>query len=256
MAATKIKKAASSSSTTTQWNIPEWRDAAAYPKKPDDLTDTEWRWEFLRRRTDYREDWMIHSQGTYQYLLAHAKSKRNLLTPNHPQFRATVEYLRATVKPGTKQEAQAFHCIQALRKYHLVGGLPNPAIPKPFLLDFRYSFGGMYLGDGEEMAVLIEQNHALYEIDLTRPIPAQLKRAGAELRKVQAWRRGKNENRRLHRRLLPRYLRVLDARECGTTYEQIGRVLLKIDDYDEATKRAKDLHTQARHIQNQLPAYF
>jgi hypothetical protein len=210
----------------------------------------------VRRRKDYRDDWTAHAQRTYHYVLAHVKPKHKALTPDHPQFRATGDYLRETAKPGTEQEKKVFTCIQGLRKYHLIGGLPNPAIRTPFLLSFHASFGGMYLGRGEDAEVRIEKNHVLYQFDLTRPIRPQTEQAYADLLQQQSHRRGKKEGRRLHRELFPRYLRALDARDCGATFEQIGRVLLKIDDYGDAIKRGKDLHTQALTLQDHLPLYF
>ena len=37
--------------------VPQWKDEGTYPR-PDSLNDTFWRWEFLRRRSDYRQDWV------------------------------------------------------------------------------------------------------------------------------------------------------------------------------------------------------
>jgi len=39
------------------WGCPKWRDAKAYPTCPDELTNAEWRWEFLRRMPSYRSLW-------------------------------------------------------------------------------------------------------------------------------------------------------------------------------------------------------
>jgi hypothetical protein len=39
-----------------KWGIPDWRDGSAYPT-PEKMSDRAWRWEFLRRRDDYRRDW-------------------------------------------------------------------------------------------------------------------------------------------------------------------------------------------------------
>jgi len=47
------------------WGVPDWRDRNAYPK-PDDLTDDDWHWEFVRRRPDYREAWLFNAERTYR----------------------------------------------------------------------------------------------------------------------------------------------------------------------------------------------
>ena len=38
-----------------RWGCPDWRDAKAYPSSPNDLTDWEWRWQFMRRWRVYRK---------------------------------------------------------------------------------------------------------------------------------------------------------------------------------------------------------
>ena len=36
------------------WGCPAWQDVNAYPSKPNELASWQWRWEFLRRRPQYR----------------------------------------------------------------------------------------------------------------------------------------------------------------------------------------------------------
>ena len=36
---------------------PNWRDESAYPSKADDLSPSQWAWEFLRRNADYQKDY-------------------------------------------------------------------------------------------------------------------------------------------------------------------------------------------------------
>jgi hypothetical protein len=241
-----------------KWNIPDWRDSAAYPKA-NALSDTLWRWEFLRRLKAYRDDWTVHAPGTYRYLVSQSgksEQKQHALTPDHPQFRARAEYLRDSAKPGTEAEREALKCVQSLRKYHVIGGLPNPAIRKPEGLSFDPSFGGFYEGRGDVEELLIEPHHGLYDFDLTRPLPPQLQKARRDLLDQQAWRNGRKEDRRLHRKLFPRYLRALDARDCGATFNEIGEKLLGKVDYDDAAKRGKELYDQAHALQKNLPFYF
>jgi hypothetical protein len=37
--------------------VPDWRDASAYPRNDDALSDDQWRWEFIRRLKEYRAGW-------------------------------------------------------------------------------------------------------------------------------------------------------------------------------------------------------
>ena len=50
----QIKSKASPAEIQSRWGIPDWTQAKNYPDK---MTDLEWRWEFLRRRADYRDLW-------------------------------------------------------------------------------------------------------------------------------------------------------------------------------------------------------
>ena len=43
--------------TIDDWGVPDWRKVNAYPE-PDELSKKWWRWEFLRRLQEYREDWL------------------------------------------------------------------------------------------------------------------------------------------------------------------------------------------------------
>ena len=56
----------SESHTTARqkWELPDWRDVTAYPRTQD-LSVNEWRWEFLRRRQDYRDDFFRPSDKPY-----------------------------------------------------------------------------------------------------------------------------------------------------------------------------------------------
>lgn len=48
------------------FNPPDWRDASAYPVKADDLSLSQWAWEFLRRNPDYQKDYE-HFDGLPSY---------------------------------------------------------------------------------------------------------------------------------------------------------------------------------------------
>jgi hypothetical protein len=117
MATKKTTKVEPASSMHIHWNVPDWRDASAY-QNPDALTRpdeelilyddrfTYWRWEFLRRRQDYREEFNTHAGPTYAYESARAKAapqwkgkKLFVPPPEHPDFRAKIEYLAPCERP-------------------------------------------------------------------------------------------------------------------------------------------------------------
>ena len=52
------------SGTKSDWNVPDWRDETGYPKA-ENTGLGQWKWEFLRRREDYREDWLTYAPQAY-----------------------------------------------------------------------------------------------------------------------------------------------------------------------------------------------
>lgn len=47
--------------TPHQWNVPDWTDENSYPvpfPESDNSDWLKWRWEFLRRDAEYRNDWL------------------------------------------------------------------------------------------------------------------------------------------------------------------------------------------------------
>ena len=51
------------SPTNNPWKIPDWRKKSNYPN-PKEMSRHLWRWEFLRRREEYRKDWETYAQET------------------------------------------------------------------------------------------------------------------------------------------------------------------------------------------------
>ena len=98
-----------------QWGIPDWKDPSTYPDI-EKTPKTVWKWEFLRRREDYRDDWLTYAPLTYQQKLGENKTKKKnqgpkcLVTPEDPNFLAEM--------PDSQE------------KYKLAL-LPNPVNPWP-----------------------------------------------------------------------------------------------------------------------------
>lgn len=230
MAEKKAHNAKPSISSNTHWNVPDWKNAAAYPK-PDDLDLTYWRWEFLRRRPDYREDFDAHAPLTYEYEIAQAKAtspktkRLSVVSPDHPAFRARLDYL---AYHKDNQADPAFHqALQRFLRYDLAySGLPNPRCMRPLRLHFERPFGGFLEGPlNEKTRLSLREDQVMFIYCLSRPLTSQEKLIGDLLRKMQAHRYGRKVDRRVRKKDWPRYLRVLDAKNAGLTYHEIGREL-------------------------------
>lgn len=82
------------------WGIPDWRNAADYPKR---LTHDQWRWEFLRRRDDYRQEWNDAERvpGFLRHIRRDANA-RLLLDPRRPAAEVNQFELQIVPKPRAK----------------------------------------------------------------------------------------------------------------------------------------------------------
>ena len=222
-----------------------WASGETYPQ-PDSLNDTFWRWEFLRRRADYRQDWEKYFQSTYEYDVACANDpnyptryQKKVFSPDHPAFKARMP--------------------NSLEKYHL-SGLPNPTIAKPWMLSFDSNYGRMYfgqgpdwLGGGEEVSLCLSEWRVAAVFDLKKPLSPQIDKVKTDLLEWQEHQVGRNLERRKCRDEWPLYLRVLDGVEVGVPFREIGHRLLDIKEDDVAEARIAQLYKQACQISLHFP---
>jgi len=224
---------------------PNWMVSDMYPQ-PESLNDTFWRWEFLRRRADYRQDWEKYFQSTFEYDVACANDpkfptryRQKVVPPDHPAFKARMP--------------------NSLEKYHL-SGLPNPSISKPWMLSFDSNYGRIYfgqgpdwLGGGEEISLCLSEWRVAAVFDLKKPLGPQLDKVKTDLLEWQEHQVGRNLDRRKSRDEWPLYLRVLDGVELGVPFREIGRQLLDIQEDDVAEARIALLYKQACQISMHFP---
>ncbi len=222
-----------------------WADGETYPQT-ESLNDTFWRWEFLRRRADYRQDWEKYFQSTYEYDVACANDpnyptryRKKVFSPDHPAFKARMP--------------------NSLEKYHL-SGLPNPGISKPWMLSFDSNYGRIYfgqgpdwLGGGEEINLCLSEWRVAAVFDLKKPLSSQLDKVKTDLLEWQEHQLGRNLERRKCRDEWPLYLRVLDGVESGVPFREIGSRLLDIQDGDVAEARVAQLYKEACQISLHFP---
>ncbi len=222
-----------------------WANTGGYPDS-ESLNDTFWRWEFLRRRADYRQDWEKYYQSTYEYDVACANDpnyptryRKKVFPPDHPAFKARMP--------------------NSLEKYHL-SGLPNPEISKPWMLSFDSNYGRLYfgqgpdwLGGGEEVRLCLSEWRVAAVFDLKKPLSAQLEKVQTDLSEWQEHQVGRNLERRKCRDEWPLYLQVLDGVELGIPFREIGSTLLDIQDADVAEARIAQLYKHACQISLHFP---
>lgn len=195
------------SSEQIDWGVPDWRDESAYPK-PDQLTNTLWKWEFLRRDEGYRNDWLRWEKETREFY------KVKDIPPPHDPLELYA------LMPNSKE------------KYGL-SSLPNPANPKPQKLHFMLMEGYMFFGDFSNNGVReinLPETHVALVLDLTKPIEVQLEKAKKELLRIQMLQQGKHL-REKEKTGWVNLLRELDGKAANETFEEIGRIIINRGDY-------------------------
>lgn len=177
--------------TITRWHVPNWRDASKYPTTGADLSDEEWRWEFLRRLPEYREGW--------------EDLEPRLTLPKGDPARVL----------STSREVCAFGA-----RFGLLLGLPNPRE--------NYARAAPVFARSPRLAQ--NPNCINIAFDPSRKINEQLDDARSYLLAIQRAASYAPPERE-HRDGWPLLLRVLDARDetpYHATFQQIGETLSPI----------------------------
>ncbi|ODR94219.1 hypothetical protein AUC69_03460 [Methyloceanibacter superfactus] len=91
-----------------------------------------------------------------------------------------------------------------------------------------------------------------YRFNLSVPISPQIETARTYLLSLQEEAYGKRNTRRPSQEIWPTYLRVLDARDCGASWQKLGKTLWP--DYNgEAKDRARTTYGQAKAVRDNFP---
>lgn len=150
-----------------KWGIPDWRDASAYPD-PENTSDLQWKWEFLRRREDYRKDWETYSALTREKIKEHPSNDpieyvRSLheLEGLNPTISTSSELDFLAVMPGSE------------KKYGLIF-LAHPGNPNASLLcggnrveGIMWSLGNDGISDFWGIQYSIQPYEMVLRFDLT-----------------------------------------------------------------------------------------
>jgi hypothetical protein len=207
----------------SEWGLPDWTDPHAYGQTAA-WCESRWRWEFTRRREDYRADFDANSDKTFKhYVELHARLKEKghsvgrTLEPHEPGFQADASWDQRV-------------------KYGI--GLLNPRLSEQPLEDLQFrrlEQRGVFTGSGISICgvlgnaakMQVPEGCVGLVIDLNRPIAEQLSRNRRLIERLQKERHGKKLQRRHHRELRLTYLRVIDGREAMASWTKIFEVVLK-----------------------------
>jgi hypothetical protein len=155
--------------------VPRWQDAGSYPTP---TTDHQWRWEFLRRRPDYRRAWVDHFdevQANFDRLF----DEGAVAGPDVPRdfYRSVGTSLREVCKPfGVRNIAAPWLAEQLPLNWSPPFGW-SPGIPSE-----RVEIRSLIKRDEEREAEGIM--HLAF--DLTRPFDEQIGRVRKHCKRLAA----------------------------------------------------------------------
>ena len=223
----------------TDWGVPDWRNSEAYPR-PEELDLTGWRWQFVRRRHDYREYWDSNSPAAWERHRQFVELQR---ARGHDKF--PLDPLGEGFSFKADDDAINAFGLEII----LHPSLPTVPVLSPFLP--QPGDGPLWRDRDEDLRAAAGGSH-MVEFDLSLPLGPQLKRAKdvlegwqlifledapAEIRD-KARRKSKTA---LHVRKWPRYLRVVDGRDAGASWREIAETVLNCSE----AQKARDVHAAA-----------
>jgi len=198
-----------------EWGLPDWLDARDYGDTRR-WTEGRWRWEFTRRREDFRADFDVGAECTEKH------------------YRALYTKMFGPAARVLTRHDPGFHSATSVEQVCKYGtALFNPRIADQPRLSFQAPLTktGVTLGSGDffspSVAVMsVPNGAAAVRIHLDRPIAPQLAGAMNYLSFLQMERHGKQLQSRRNPRTWLRYLRVLDGRECKASWRGIYEAVL------------------------------
>ena len=229
----------SKASDSAQWGIPDWRSVEAYGDTRSWI-DHRWRWEFVRRRDDYRRDYESALNG-----LSEGAAGLVSIDPSDTEsikwwggahalpfpHRAARKYgLGQFYDPKVSQWPERFGPANPRRlRTDLKLGIDLDLLDKDAELDFMATpTGWTRIGTDVHLAPLV--------FDLRRPLASQLKEAAEVLKSCQqaflARLVGNGTPTKMprpeknHRENWLRYLRLLDGHAAGASLSEMSQVIL------------------------------
>ncbi len=223
--------------------MPDWRNLDDY-QYTKGLTHKAWAWEFLRRNPDYRNAWQVW------------KHDEKLRTPT-PLELLTSEEIEVTQSIGNKHREEA---VREAGKW----GLLMPCDPNVRADTFQTEEGDFIWWRRDLLSAsvfVLNKDHAretlrrlsleteLLAFDLRRPINQQLDQARILLRQLREFKEIKQRrvNTKAHKKLWPRYLQALDARNDGRPLKEIAVVFFE---NVSMTSKAGDFLKQAERLRD------
>jgi len=234
-----------------RWGLPDWTKPEDYPAK---ATDPLWRWEFLRRRPDYREAWdqweafFQRDDGGVVYAITDEPVRMEL------KFGVSVIY-------DPRQQLDEWTAWQLFRDAH---GCLKPV--RSSAQDLRrgadiarreaeegYNLLDIEIAWQQDMEEACKEAGLMdYSFNIRKPLKPQIEKAFEHLLVLQEELHRKENTPKPSRELWPTYLRILDAHDCGVGWGTIGKTLWPTNEGSTKDK-ARRTHSLAEGVRDKFP---
>ena len=237
------------------WGVPDWRYAAAYERYlvPAPM---EWRWQFMRRRPDYRKLWekwhSIHKNRCAKEEKPFDPDANYLPVddPNELRLEYEIHVLYNPKKDFSAEELERYYCSKKSLSFLPIHMVLKYAKER-FESDGAEVFDDLIRRMEKRDAALLEQGIYGYSFDVSRPLGPQFEDARNYLASVQKYQFGKQITTKPHYDKLLLYLRALDARTCGATYAEIAKVFWPR--LEKTPQSARDTFKAACELRDNFP---
>lgn len=204
---------------TDEWGIPDWQTGDYGETSRWNLN--RWRWEFLRRRDDLREEFDRKAEARFQKNVARYAQNPEAFGGQPP---------RSPSQPG-------FHLYTTKIAYDGSSQpLPNPRIgDQPYYAISWTDGAAVWREFGSERP---PAGFLRFDFDLSKPIDSQLDCAKQALKEFQVLEHGRLIQKRRHPTKWSTYLRILDGRAAGASWSQLTAILPSRNGTEQAARDA------------------
>lgn len=229
----------------SDWGVPDWRDAGAYPDG-NQITVRQWWWEFTRRRPDYRERWTAAAPVA-------GYAHRYATDVDEFRLRFELSMIQDPTLSLTDSQLVQFRVSRNFARSPL-----EPMLDQPNVLEGPQAKQALALV-AHTQRLADDEDHVLFNFDLSRPLAPQLDVAERHLTDIQEELFGKVPTRRPRRDRWREFLRAIDARDAGANYREMrdefwpDRSPRKDGKEAKTEQSARDIYLAACRLRDNFP---
>jgi hypothetical protein len=260
------KPPAATSQDQRDWGTPDPRDGAAYPS-PDSTSPSQWAWELLRRKADYRKAWseivepfcdpktgepdeehIMRLQNPELYMDSRGNARTDVTLPPYVKWSPDGKKLSMTHPQQELANRFGLRWPSSLdpRRGEAPAFRTNSVLAWPWRENFQGS---------KPVRTEINQGEVLIRFNVAWPLDVQLENARLALQRYAKIEGSEAAENRPRWQRFPLYLRALDAKAAGLSDAEAAAILFpdtpnEYPDYD-GKKKVSNARQAAERLQRE-----